>query len=503
MTTLSDPDVSSRLSQFLASARNNLDGLSIQSGEEIGDEWRIATFPWAAQPLAILRPANADIIAPLLKLAANAQLAVYPVSRGRNWGLGSRLPTEDALVLDLSGLDRILALDMTSGTVRIEPGVTFATLQARLKHEGLAFHLPSFGGPTDASVLANALERGEGSGAYGDRFGRMWDLDVALTTGERLRTGHTRSGSEQSASIHARPAGPLIEGLFSQSNFGIVLSATIELQPTLPYAAAILADIGTGEALDKAVPVLRRLITSGMIAPQSLVLWDGAKRASSLVGRYAPQTNELLSKPNQWGASALIFSPHPDLMRITQQIVESELSSVADEITVQSDRDEKGQRQETILTGFADGGNVMSGYWGKKVRPDIPGNMDLDRCGFVWLCPVVPFDAEAIRTVNSILADTSQSERIFAALGLQAISSRALHCYVSLAWDRDEPEAEKEAMRAHSQITAQLDQSGFSLYRLGLMDLAHLPRPCQSWNEVCDRLKTALDPAGILSPGRT
>ena len=202
------------------------------------------------------------------------------MSRGRSWGLGSRLPARDAVILDLSTSDRIHDLDMRPrGTVRIEPGVTFAALQARLKAQGLAFHLPSFGGPPDASVLANALERGEGAGAQGDRFGALWDLDVALATGERIATGGDRHGA--AAALHARPAGPLLEGLFLRNRAsGVVLSGRLALQPTLPYAVSLVAEIGPAEALgpgarDAGAPDRRRA--------------RGAERGGPVERRQAPR----------------------------------------------------------------------------------------------------------------------------------------------------------------------------------------------------------------------
>nr|WP_319485914.1 FAD-binding oxidoreductase [uncultured Cohaesibacter sp.] len=502
MHTEVDNSKETKLAGFLDHVTAQFSELRVLSGSEIGGEWKVATFPWSGKPLAILTPKTTEIVAPILSLASEWGLPVHPVSRGRNWGLGSRLPSSDALILDLSSLDRILELDMVNGTVRIEPGVTFQSLQQRLKMEGLSYHLPAFGGPVDASVLANALERGEGIGAYGDRFALLWDFDVALSTGERLRTGHVRNGPTEISRLHARPAGPLIEGLFSQSNFGVVLAATLSLQPTLPYATAIMSEIREDDGLDEAVPVLRRLITSGLIAPQSLVLWDSAKQASSLVGRYADDAEALLAKPKQWGASLLAFAPHPDLMRLTREIIHAELAPVSRSVHMQDDRDESGHRQETIMTGFSDGNNVMSGYWGKKHRPQRPGNMDTDRCGFVWLCPVIPFDAQAIYGLDKILTEESQSENLFAALGMQAISSRALHCFVSLAWDRDDPAAEEEALRAHANISKRLMAQGFSPYRLGLLDLDLAPEPSETWAAVRRRLKNALDPRGILSPGR-
>lgn len=109
-------------------------------------------------------------------------------------------------MLDLSRLDRIV--DLAHGSVRVEPGVTFRQLHAALHAREAGFHVPAFGGPPEASVPANALDRGEGTGPFGDRFGQLWDLDVALSTGERLRTGFGRFAADRLAAIHGRPAGP-------------------------------------------------------------------------------------------------------------------------------------------------------------------------------------------------------------------------------------------------------------------------------------------------------
>jgi hypothetical protein len=49
--------------------------------------------------------------------------------------------------------------------------VTFTRLEAALKAEAVDFQFPSFRGPPDISVPANALERGEGAGARGDLYG--------------------------------------------------------------------------------------------------------------------------------------------------------------------------------------------------------------------------------------------------------------------------------------------------------------------------------------------
>ncbi|MCA1242213.1 FAD-binding protein [Stappia stellulata] len=495
----------SALAAFLEAARSRIGAGQVAAGDAIGAEWTSATLPWTARPLAVLSPETADAVPALLALAAHHGVAVHPVSRGRSWGLGSRLPPRDAAILDLSGLDRILDVDMARGTARIEPGVTFEALQARLKAEGLAFHLPSFGGPRDASVLANALERGEGAGPLGDRFASLWDLDVALATGERFRTGHARFAQEPLSARHARPAGPLVEGLFSQSGLGVMLSGRIALQPTLAHANMILADIGTKDGLDAALATLTRLIHAGLVAPHAAAIWNGAKRVSSLVGRHHGDAGALATKPDDWALSVVVTAAHPDLLQLSVRIVTSELAKVCRDIQVQSDRDADGRRLETPITGFSDGNNVMSAYWGKAERPEVPGNPDLDGCGFLWVCPALPLEGQAVRALADLLETVAAGTPLYPALGLQAVTARALHGYVSLAWDRSTPGADAAAMTAHDALIRGCHALGFAPYRLGLADadaLDEIATADDDWPAVLTRLRAALDPSGTLSPGR-
>jgi 4-cresol dehydrogenase (hydroxylating) len=461
-----------------------------------------ATLPWQGRPLGVIVPHRGDIIPALLKLASEDTVPLHAIARGRSWGLGSSLPPRNAVLLDLSKLDRILDIDMQAGTARIEPGVTFQALQDRLKAEGLAFHLPSFGGPVDASVLANALERGEGAGPCGDRFAHLWDIDVALATGERFRTGHSRYQADHLSSHHARPAGPLLEGLFSQSGFGVVLSGQIGLQPTLPYMAMMLAELGPAEKLKAVLPVLKRILNAGLVPPHALALWNGAKRVSSLAGRYLSDQDRQALKPEDWALSLMIGAPHPDLLTLTSRILASELEPLTDTLTLQHDRDEKGQRLETPMTGFSTGQNVLSVYAGKAHPPETPGNPDQDRCGFLWLCPVLPFEADALIHLDHLVKEINRDQPFFTALGLQAVSARAFHAYVSLAWDRDLEGADARAMQAHERLWQDFSTQGWAPYRLGLPDIAKLPPASDDWPHVLKRLKKALDPQDILSPGR-
>ena len=86
-------------------------------------------------------------------------------------------------------------------------------------------------GPPEGSVLGNALERGMGVTQYADHFATLCGLEIVLADGSIIRTGGGAFGRCPTWNTHKWGVGPYIEGLFSQSNFGIVVKAGIWLFP--------------------------------------------------------------------------------------------------------------------------------------------------------------------------------------------------------------------------------------------------------------------------------
>src|SRR5262249_18404151 len=122
-----------------------------------------ATFATRQRVPAILRPGDRREVQACLRVAGRHGVAVYPVSGGRNWGLGSRVPPLDGCALvDLGRMDRILDYDEELAYVTVEPGVTFRRLYDFLRQHASSLFLNTIGGSPEASVVADALERGAG-----------------------------------------------------------------------------------------------------------------------------------------------------------------------------------------------------------------------------------------------------------------------------------------------------------------------------------------------------
>jgi len=164
------------------------------------------------------KPRSKEELLKLIDLAVNNNLILYPISKGQNLGYGFDFPIDkDHIVVDLSLLNKILNYDRETGEVIIQPGVTQKQLYEFLKDKP---HLmDSTGAGEDSSVLGNALDGGFGYSPYGAKRYSVYNLEVVLPNSETIYTGHPFD------------AGPNITGLFIQSNFGIVISATLKLFP--------------------------------------------------------------------------------------------------------------------------------------------------------------------------------------------------------------------------------------------------------------------------------
>ena len=85
-----------------------------------------ATFSTSNRVPAIIRPGNREEVRACVRVANEQRIPIYPVSTGKNWGYGSRVPARDGCVLmELRRLDGITDYDEKLAYITVEPGVTF------------------------------------------------------------------------------------------------------------------------------------------------------------------------------------------------------------------------------------------------------------------------------------------------------------------------------------------------------------------------------------------
>ena len=206
-------------------------------------------------PLAVVRPATVEALQAVVREAMAADVAVVPRGGGASYTDGY-LPTRaQSIVVDTSGLDRIVEINETDAYVTVEAGVTWASLKAALDPLGL--RTPFFGpfsgiaATVGGSVSQNALSHG--SGAHGVSAQSVLGLDVVVASGEVLRTGSAARG----ATPFARFYGPDLAGPFTGDCGTLGVKARVTL-PLIRAAAAFDAASFAFATLAEMAEAMRR-----------------------------------------------------------------------------------------------------------------------------------------------------------------------------------------------------------------------------------------------------
>jgi FAD/FMN-containing dehydrogenase len=212
------------------------------------DEYsRDMSFVNTVRPECVVKPKNAGDIQKVVNLANKTQTPLVPVSSGPPHFRGDTVPgTGGAIIVDLSGMKKIINVDRARRVAMVEPGVTFGELIPAVEKEGIRLNMPLLPRKSK-TVVGSMLER---EPVIMPKY--QWDIsdplacvEVIFGNGEEFRTGQAAGPGtvkEQWAvgGIQKAPYGPgiaswhrLIQG--SQGTIGIVTWASMrcELLPSL------------------------------------------------------------------------------------------------------------------------------------------------------------------------------------------------------------------------------------------------------------------------------
>jgi 4-cresol dehydrogenase (hydroxylating) len=182
---------------------------------------------------AAVAPDSAEQVREIVKIANEFRVPLYPISTGRNLGYGGSAPVlSGSVVLDLKRMNRVLEIDERNAYALVEPGVTYFDLYRYVQERGLKLWIdcpdPGWG-----SVIGNALDHGCGytMNPYRDHFSAQCGMEVVTGAGELVRTGMGALPGAKSWQHFKYGFGPYLDGMFSQSNFGVVTKMGFWLMP--------------------------------------------------------------------------------------------------------------------------------------------------------------------------------------------------------------------------------------------------------------------------------
>lgn len=488
--------------------------------------------------IAELFPLTEKEVIDCVVIANKYKIPLYPISTGNNWGYGSSSPvTDNCVILNLGRMNQILEFDSDMGIITLQPGVTQRHLAQFLDENNYPYLIPVTGAGPDCSILGNAIERGYGITPYTDHFSSMMALEAILANGSVYKSALSQLGNCVLDGSHKWGIGPYLDGLFTQSNLGIVTKITILLAPKPERIETFFFGIKNTNDLDEIVLRIRKVlkdfagITSAinlmnqhrvlamtepypkeklvdglipdeelkrMAAHRQLMVWTGigALYGNAAVVQAAKKEIKKIMKPV--AKRLLFFTPEKTyrLEQLVSGIPGLNKSIVAKTLTTLN---------KTILlfAGRPSEVALPMAYWisGKKPTNGSSMNPDKDGCGLIWYSPLVPMHPEKVKTFAAMAEDICRKHKIEPLITFTSLSDRCFDSTVPILFDRNDPDAVQRAHACYDELFDKGRELGFMPYRLGINSMPKLNQ-YQAVPDVLKKIKTTIDPNQIIAPGR-
>jgi len=214
-------------------------------------------------PEAVVFPATAQEISSIIKLANEVGFPI--TARGGGVGYtGGAVPVEGGIVIGTDRMNRIKEINFDDLCVVTEPGVTTYDLQQAVEAEGL-FYPPDPSSYKESFIGGNIAENAGGMrcAKYGVTKHYVLGLEVVLPTGEIIKTGGRTTKNVVGFDLTMLMTG-------SEGMLGIITEATLRLIPLPEATRTVRATFRTMREACECVPALTR----ARITPVALEVLD-------------------------------------------------------------------------------------------------------------------------------------------------------------------------------------------------------------------------------------
>ena len=457
----------------------------------------------------VVFPSSVEQVQELIRIANHHEAPVWTSSQGRNNGYGGPSPrVAGSVLISLRNMNRILEINTELAYAVVEPGVRWLDLHAALHELGdeLMLSVPDIGW---GSIIGNSLDNGMTYLPLGADHSAPCGMEVVLADGSLLRTNMGAIPDSKSFHIYKRSLGPSLDALFTQSNYGIVTRMGVWLQrrPAMyaPLYFSVPRDHQLGQAIDiirelrlegviRGVPNLQNLITMGTQFPEHMGMFPGADPTWS-----EQQLDELADatgigrggvRTALWGEPAVIDA-HLARIREAWSAIE-------------------GSRIDEL-------GRFTKENWGEistfmqKIGAGIP-TMEMmeqmpDWVGHAGFSPIVPLQgSEVVKVVDQIKSRVIERTGVNFVCAIFPTGDRSAMIVSSLSFDRNNEQHVKDTFDTVRLLIEEVGEMGYGEYRahLDFMDAASAQYSFgdHAYRRFTEAIKDAVDPKGILSPGR-
>jgi (+)-pinoresinol hydroxylase len=531
---VSEADYASALSQFKQAVGEQW----VFTSDSDLDLYRDAYSPFLHEAeervaSAAVAPASTEEVQAIVRIANRYRVPLYPISTGKNLGYGGSAPAySGSVVLDLKRMNRILEVNEAAAYALVEPGVSYFDLYRYIQEHQLKVWIdcpdPGWG-----SVVGNAIDRGGGYTAANFRhhFDSHCGMEIVLPNGELLRTGMGAIPGAKTWQEFKSGCGPWIDGIFSQSNFGVVTKMGFWLMPQPEAYLRCTVTAARYQDLTPLVDTLNYLenarITTGFPDIASpligyppigqVQLWNEtgppnftAEHRDLLKGvtlGYSPQLEAygLKSGIPYWELWLSYYGP-PEVIEAQWQATQRHFAKIAgakfkvvDRVTLPITQDEAEKYHEPEF-----GVPSLRAF---SIGARSPWNPTPSK-GHMWFSPIIPRTGAAIIEANRVFSEAARDlgMPLFGSFTLPGCFYERSFVFILATPVTEDPATNKRYRDGFKKLIQVGGDHGWGEYRTApvfqksVMDV-------YSFNDHAlmrfhETLKDAIDPNGILSAGR-
>jgi D-lactate dehydrogenase (cytochrome) len=423
---------------------------------------RSEAYHTSLPPEVVVFPESTVEVVEIVKLCANLRIPIVPFGAGTSLE-GNTAAVAGGVAIDFSRMNKVPAINASDMDVVVEPGITRKQLNAQLRDTGLFFPIDP---GADASIGGMTSTRASGTMAV--RYGTMKDnviaLEVVLADGRVIQTANRARKSA---------AGYDLTRLFvgAEGTLGVITEVTLKLHP-LPQAvsAAVCSFDSLQKAVDTAITVIQSAIPVARIELLDDVMMRGINAYAKLGYREAP---------------TLFFEFHGSDAAVAEQAEAAQV--IAADHGGRGFEWARAAEERSRLWHARD--NTL--YAGLGLRPG-------SRALITDVCVPISRLAECLTATRRDADDSG-----FVAPIVGHVGDGNFHMLILV--DPTRPDEITRAKALHGRMVARalaMDGTSTGEHGIGLGKISYLADELGEAVDVMRGIKSALDPHGLMNPGK-
>ncbi|MCB0497918.1 MAG: FAD-binding oxidoreductase [Cyclobacteriaceae bacterium] len=490
---------------------------------------------------AVVYPSSHEEVEKTIQWANENKVALYPISTGKNWGMGSKVPViNDCIVVNFSKMNRIIEINADHDYAVIEPGVTQQQLYSYLQKNDLPYIFNVTGSSAHTSIIGNSLERGVGY--FSSRVENLRALKVVMGNGKTIQTGFAHYENARTKGVYSYGVGPDITGLFFQSNYGIVTQATFDLIPKREIHAILMCGLTDEKNYENYINELAQLRKQEIITTAFHIANRNRSAIALLPHVESYFKNQLGMNADQakresaafhsritkdtWSAFGGVMGSRKEV-RLAKKTIKRKMKKYGKVMFLTQKKISRLQRVVQLFSflpyfkklkaftvameaafsysqGIPSDMALDSVYWpvNEPIPPNSAEDMDSTDAGLLFSLPILPLNGSSLKKAAQATVEIFRNYGFEAYITFNIIDSKSIESVINLAFKKSDLDTFEKAKKAIDELNAYFMKEGFILYRTDIDRMGQVIGKNDSFWVTIKELKTIFDPNGIISPGR-